>query len=130
MSVYHGDLKKKKRSGSRKRAFRKKRKYELGTFPAETKLDVPKRKKVRGRGGNTKHKLLRDKYVCVTTSDGITEKVEIRRVIENPANIDYNRRGIITKGVVLETSLGFARVTSRPGQHGVINAVHISRRKK
>ncbi|HDI07805.1 MAG TPA: 30S ribosomal protein S8e, partial [Candidatus Bathyarchaeota archaeon] len=63
---------------------------------------------------------------CVTDpSTGKTQKAEILRVVKNPANVDYNRRGVITKGAVIETSLGLARVTSRPGQHGIINAVLI-----
>jgi len=63
------------------------------------------------------------------TKTGKTEKVEISRVVRNPANIDYNRRGVITKGAVIETSMGLARVTSRPGQHGVLNAILISGEK-
>ncbi|HDN05822.1 MAG TPA: 30S ribosomal protein S8e, partial [Candidatus Bathyarchaeota archaeon] len=50
-------------------------------------------------------------------------------VIRNPANVDYDRRGVITKGAIIETSLGLARVTSRPGQNGVINAVLISEKE-
>ena len=42
---------------------------------------------------------------------------------KNPANKDYERRGVITKGSVLETELGSARVVSRPGQDGIVNAV-------
>jgi small subunit ribosomal protein S8e len=57
---------------------------------------------------------------------GKTEKTEILRVVRNPANVDYNRRGVITKGAEIETTLGLARVTSRPGNDGVINAVLVS----
>jgi small subunit ribosomal protein S8e len=46
-------------------------------------------------------------------------------VTKNPANKDYERRGVITKGAVLETEIGLAKVLSRPGQDGVINAVLI-----
>lgn len=53
------------------------------------------------------------------------EKAEIVRVISNAANRDYERRGVITKGAIVETPLGKARVTSRPGQHGIVNAVLI-----
>lgn len=124
MAVWHGDLHKKKPSGGRKRAYRGKRGFERGSFPAETTLGEPKRKSVRGRGRNSKVKILKDKYACVTNSkSGKTEKVEIVRVVKNPANIDYNRRGVITKGAIIETPRGLARVTSRPGQHGAINAV-------
>jgi small subunit ribosomal protein S8e len=89
-------------------------------------LGEPKRKVERGRGGNIKIKVLSEKYVCVTDiKTGKTEKAEILRVVKNPANVDYDRRGVITKGAIIETSLGLARVTSRPGQDGVINAILI-----
>jgi small subunit ribosomal protein S8e len=127
VSVWHGAQHKKKPSGGVKRAYRKKRKFEEGRFPAETSLGELKRKVQKGRGGTQKLKVLSDKQVCVTDpKTGKTEKVEITRVVKNPANIDYNRRGVITKGAVVETSLGLARITSRPGQHGTLNAVLIS----
>jgi small subunit ribosomal protein S8e len=124
LSVWHGDMRKKKLSGSRKKMYRKKRKYEQGTFPAETLMGERKQKISRGRGGNIKIKVLSEKQVCVTDpKTGKTEKTKILRVVKSPANIDYNRRGVITKGALIETSLGPARVTSRPGQHGILNAV-------
>lgn len=127
MSVWHGDLHKRKPSGGRKRAYRRKRKFEEGRFPTETTLDEPERKTIKGRGETIKIRVLSDKYACVTDpKSGKTEKVEITRVVKNPVNIDYDRRGVITKGTIIETSLGLARVTSRPGQDGVINAVLIS----
>jgi small subunit ribosomal protein S8e len=124
MSVWHGDLHKKKLTGGRKRMYRIKRKFEQGTFAAETTLGEPKRKTTRGCGGTSKVKVLTDKFVSVTdVKSGKTEKAEILRVVKNPANVDYNRRGVITKGAEIETSLGMAKVTSRPGNDGVINAI-------
>ena len=124
MSVWHGNLHKKKLSGGRKIAHRIKRKFEKGSFPMETALGETKRKVARGRGGTSKIKILSDKYASVTDpKTGKTEKAEITRVIKNAANIDYDRRGVITKGAIIETSLGAARVTSRPGQNGIVNAV-------
>ncbi|MGC8997790.1 MAG: 30S ribosomal protein S8e [Candidatus Bathyarchaeia archaeon] len=126
MSVWHGDLHKRKPTGGKRRPYRGKRKFEQGSFPVETVLGEPKRKIERGRGGNIKVKVLSEKYACVTDlKTGKTEKTEILRVVKNPANVDYDRRGVITKGAIIETSLGLARVTSRPGQNGVINAVLI-----
>jgi small subunit ribosomal protein S8e len=128
MSVWHGDLHKRKPSGGKKRAYRGKRKFEQGSFPVETVLGEPKRKIEQGRGGNIKIKVLSEKYACVTDlKTGKTEKAEILRVVKNPTNVDYDRRGIITKGAIIETSIGLARVTSRPGQNGVINAVLIGK---
>jgi len=124
MSVWHGNLKKKKLTGGRKRMARGKRKFEQGTFPAETIIGEPKRKSTRGFGGTTKVKVLTDKYASVTDpKSGKTQKTEILRVVKNRANVDYNRRGVITKGAEIETTLGMARVSSRPGNDGVINAV-------
>jgi small subunit ribosomal protein S8e len=130
MSVWNGDMHKQKPSGGKRHGYRKKRKYEQGTFPAETRMGEQKKKMVRGRGGNLKIKILAEKQVCVTDpKTGKTEKTEVVRVVKNPANIDYNRRGVITKGAVVETPLGQARVTSRPGQHGILNAVKVSSEK-
>jgi small subunit ribosomal protein S8e len=131
MSVWHGNSQKKKLTGGRKRMNRGKRKYEQGTYAAETTIGEPKRKSSRGFGGNTKIKLLTEKYASVTdVKSGKTEKVEILRVIKNRANVDYDRRGVITKGAEIETSLGTARVTSRPGNDGVINAILISTKEE
>jgi small subunit ribosomal protein S8e len=130
MSVWHGGLRKKKSSGGARRAFRKKRRHELGSFPAETMLGEVKLKADSGRGGSRKLKLLSSRQVCVTDpKTRKTERVEITRVASNPANIDYDRRGVITKGAIIETSLGSARITSRPGQDGVLNAVLIKDEK-
>jgi small subunit ribosomal protein S8e len=127
MSSWQGNLHKKKRSGGRKRIYRSKRKFEQGTFPAETTLGEPKRRRIRGYGGNIKIKTLNDKFASVTDpKSGKTGKTEILRVVKNPANVDYNRRGVITKGAQIETQLGLARVTSRPGNAGVINAILVS----
>ena len=78
-----------------------------------------------------KLKVLKDKYASVTDpKSGKTEKTEITRVVKNRANLDYNRRGVITKGAEIETGLGLVRVTSRPGSDGIINAVLISKEEK
>ena len=124
---WHGDLHKKKASGGRKRPHRVKRRREKGSFPTETTLGELRKKVRRGRGGNTKVRLLSATGANVSDpSTGRTEKVEILRVTENPANVDYNRRGVITKGTIIETPLGTARVTSRPGRDGIVNAVLLS----
>lgn len=127
MSVWHGTLHKRKRSGGRKRAYRVKRKFEEGSFPAETTLGEPRTRSPHGRGGSVKTKALSAKYASVTDpKSGKTEQAEILSVVKNRANVDYNRRGVITKGAELETSLGSARVTSRPGKVGIINAILLS----
>ncbi|HEX6562047.1 MAG TPA: 30S ribosomal protein S8e, partial [Nitrososphaera sp.] len=52
-------------------------------------------------------------------------KSKILTVTKNPANRDYERRGVVSKGAIIETEAGSALVTSRPGQNGVVNAVLI-----
>jgi small subunit ribosomal protein S8e len=101
-----------------------KRRYEKGSFPTETTLGELKQKTSRTRGNNTKRRLQHTNQANVSDpSSGKTQKVEIQRVIRNPANVDYDRRGVITKGTIIETPLGTARVTSRPGQDGLVNAI-------
>jgi len=124
LSVWHGDLEKRKPTGGKKRAYRKKRKFEMGSFPTETLLGEEKRKVDRVRGGNVKVRLLSTEVVNLSDpKTGRTERTKILRVLENPANIDYDRRGVLTKGTIVETPLGKAKITSRPGQNGVVNAV-------
>ena len=130
MSVWHGDQHKRKDSGGKKRVNRKKRRFEKGFFPAETALGKQKNKIIRKHGGNEKNRLLSVDQVNISDTSGKTSKVEILRVIENPANVDYDRRGVITKGTMIATSLGTARVTSRPGQDGIVNAILVSKKVK
>ena len=128
MPQWHGDLAKRKSTGGRSRVPRKKRAYEIGNLPAETTLGETEAKVVAAMGGNRKFKLKTSDCVNVTNpSTKETKKVQIVRFIKNPANIDYNRRGVITKGTVVETELGEARITSQPGVDGVLNAILISK---
>lgn len=130
MSVRHGNLHKRKISGGRKHPYRKMRRFERGSFPTETTLGEAKRKTSRRTGGNMKTRVLSDLYTTVSDpAKGETKKTKILRVVKNPANIDYDRRGVITKGTVIETEFGMARVTSRPGQDGVINSVLLPKKE-
>ena len=110
-------------SGARRVANRGKRKSELGRESAETKLGEKNLRKIRTRGGNEKHRLAGDNQINVIDADGKAHTVEILNVIENRANPNYVRRNIITKGAIVETEIGNAKVTSRPGQDGVVNGV-------
>jgi len=127
----HSSLRKRKLTGGKKRAYRTKKKYEQGGYPAETILGEPRRKFSRGLGGIIKVKVLSEKFASITDpKSGKTEKTEITRVVRNGANVDYNRRGVITMGAEIETALGLAKVTSRPGTDGVINAVLMAAKEK
>jgi small subunit ribosomal protein S8e len=131
MPQWHGNLHKRKKSGGKKHIFRGKRAFEMGSDAAETIVGEMHVMKTRGRGGNFKLRALAVNIVNVTDpTTGKSQKTEIRSVLKNPANVDYQRRGVITKGAILDTPLGQARVTSRPGQHGVVNALLIQTEKK
>ncbi|WP_248895552.1 30S ribosomal protein S8e [Haloplanus halobius] len=111
-----------KRTGGRLRPFRNKKRYQLGREPAETTLGEPRFQTVDARGTETKTRALATNVAHVADG-GETVEAEIENVVENPSNINYVRRNIITKGAIIETSEGRARVTSRPGQTGQVNAV-------
>ena len=115
-----------KYTGKKYKHFRKKRKRELERPPIETQIAPDKKKKQRTMGGNFKLKLFSSTWINVTDpSSNKTSKVKILRFDNNDASKDLNRRHVITKGAIIETELGKAKVTSRPGQHGVLNAVLI-----
>jgi len=126
MPQWHGNLHKRKKTGGKKHIFRGKRAFEMGSDAAETIVGEKRISKKRGRGGRLKLRALAVNTANVTDpATGKSQKTEIRAVLKNPANVDYQRRGVITKGAVLDTPLGQAIVTSRPGQHGLVNAVLI-----
>ena len=51
------------------------------------------------------------------------EKVKIKTIIENQANRNFVRRNIMNKGAIIDTEIGKAKITSRPGQDGTVNAI-------
>jgi small subunit ribosomal protein S8e len=122
------NLQKRKPSGGRKKHFRSRRAYEKDGYAAETLQGETENYHRRTRGGALKTSLkFADSANVRDVSSGKTQKVKIIRVLENPANRDYERRGVITKGALIETELGRARVTSRPAQDAVINALLVAK---
>jgi len=125
MGVYHGRDLKKITGGKKRRHVKVKRKYWMGRFPINTTLAEKEVRKIeRVRGGNHKVKLRYAQYANVVDPKTLeSKKVKILRVLETPANRELARHGIIVKGTIIETEAGVAVVTSRPGQHGVVNAI-------
>ncbi|MFO7833539.1 MAG: 30S ribosomal protein S8e [Halohasta sp.] len=111
-----------KRTGGRLKHFSKKKRYQLGREPAETTVGEPRLQTIDARGTEEKLRAL-STNVAQLSEGGETTEVEIENVVENPSNVNYARRNIITKGAIIETSEGRARVTSRPGQTGQVSAV-------
>jgi small subunit ribosomal protein S8e len=102
----------------------KKRKSRLGREPIETKIGNSRKKVVRTRGGNDKIKAFSQDTINAT--DLKTKKTviaKIKRLAENKASVDYQRRAILTKGAIVETDKGKVKITSRPGQVGHLNGI-------
>ena len=116
-----------KPTGGRLRPNRGKRKFELGSEIVQPVIGATNRKVVNVMGNGSKVKVLKENVVNVTDpKSGKTQKTTMTTEVENPANKNYIRRNILTKGAVVMTELGKAKITSRPGQDGEVNAVLVS----
>jgi small subunit ribosomal protein S8e len=123
MSLWQGTSIRKP-SGGRLIAARNKRRFEVAPEDAETKLGEHVQKLIRGRAASQKVKLLATSTINVMDKkSGKAKKATIKTVTENPANIHYVRRNILTKGAVVDTDMGKVKVTSRPGQSGALSGV-------
>jgi len=117
---------KRKSSGGIYQRLRKKKSFYLGSQPAHTKIGSEIKRNVRVLGGNRKLKLLgAEKLNLYNPKSKKYEIVKIKSVVDNPANRHFIRRNIMTKGTIVDTDKGKARITSRPGQDGNINAILI-----
>ena len=113
-----------KATGGRYNQKYKQKQYELGSQPAHTSIGEARKKILRKMGGEIKRKLLTIDFANVyDPKTKKTVKTKILSVLDNPANRFYARRNIMTKGAVIQTEKGKARVASRPGQDGIVNAV-------
>ena len=118
----------KKTTGGFVKRHGKKNRYQRGRDYLPTHIGEPKIKELRVRGGNKKLVALTTNFANVF-ADGKHQKTKIISVSANPADSQFVRRKIITKGAVIVTELGEARVTNRPGQEGTVNAVLIEKKK-
>jgi small subunit ribosomal protein S8e len=111
-------------TGGRKVPMRDRRKFEIDRYPNEAIVGTTEIVSRRIRGNNVKNALKTAEFANVV--DLVSKKVvraRILQVTKNSTNKDYERRGVITKGALLETESGTARVVSRPGQDGTVNAI-------
>ena len=109
-------------TGGRRHVLRSRRKYEIDRFPNEAIIgdQITITRKVRGKNTKTAIKTIDSVNLTI---DSKIKRVKIIKVLENATNNDYQRRGVISKGAILETEEGKCRVVSRPGQHGTVNAI-------
>ncbi|MBU0686187.1 MAG: 30S ribosomal protein S8e [Thermoplasmatota archaeon] len=123
MAIWQGRPKRKP-SGGRLRAARKKRRFEIGREKQFTHLGKRKVKMYRVKGNNSKARLLMaDVANVVDPKTRVIKKVKILTVKTNPSNPNYVQRNIMTKGATVMTEIGEAVITSRCGQDGVVNAI-------
>ena len=112
-----------KTTGGRRVPLRVRRKYETDRYPNEPINGAQVTITRRIRGNNKKTALKSIDFVNLASGEAKVKKVKIEKVLENATNNDYKRRGIITKGAILETKEGKCRVISKPGQNGIVNAI-------
>lgn len=121
--VHNQSRSNRKPSGGRYKRLKVRRQHQAGGIPALTRVGARRTRTIRTIGGNTKRQALAANTATVVDSNGKHHTVTILNVKENPANRHFVRRNIVTKGCVIETDKGDARVTNRPGQEGIVHAV-------
>jgi small subunit ribosomal protein S8e len=115
-----------KLTGGRKVAMRGRRKFEIDRYPNEAVVGPNQVVARRIRGNNNKVAFKSAEFANIIDQENRrVTKSKILRVTKNPANRDYERRGVVSKGAIIESESGTARVVSRPGQDGVVNAILI-----
>jgi small subunit ribosomal protein S8e len=115
-----------KLTGGRKVAMRGRRKFEIDRYPNEAIVGPSQVVARRIRGNNNKVAFKSVEFAnLIDQENKMVIKSKILRVTKNPANRDYERRGVVSKGAIIESENGTARVVSRPGQDGVVNAILI-----
>jgi small subunit ribosomal protein S8e len=125
MALWQGRSRRKP-TGGRYRPLRKKRRREIGREQQYAFIGPQRLKFYRTKGANRKVRVLSAELANVLDPrTAVTKKVKIVTVKANPSNPNFVTRNIITRGATILTEIGLARVTSRPGQHGVVNAVLI-----
>ena len=116
-------LKTSKITGGRRHPLKTRQKFQTDRYPNEALIGDQETSTRKTRGNNRKTGLKTVRHVNLVLSYAKIKRSKIVKVLENKTNNDYQRRGVITKGAILETEDGKCRVISRPGQCGIINAV-------
>ncbi len=125
-AFYQGNDLRKPSGGVKGRVAKVKRKALCGGPPRVPSVGPQEVEVEKVTGGNLKLRLRSAQYANVyNPKEKKIVKAKIISVISTPSNPDFAKRGRIVKGAVIQTEIGRAVVTSRPGQDGVVNAVLI-----
>ncbi|KAF0893865.1 hypothetical protein E2562_031402 [Oryza meyeriana var. granulata] len=102
--ISRDSMHKRRATGGKQKAWRKKRKYELGRQPANTKLSSNKTvRRVRVRGGNVKWRALRlDTGNYSWGSEAVTRKTRILDVVYNASNNELVRTQTLVKSAIVQ----------------------------
>eukprot|EP00227_Mantoniella_beaufortii_P009428 CAMPEP_0197592514 /NCGR_PEP_ID=MMETSP1326-20131121/15133_1 /TAXON_ID=1155430 /ORGANISM="Genus nov. species nov., Strain RCC2288" /LENGTH=206 /DNA_ID=CAMNT_0043158217 /DNA_START=62 /DNA_END=680 /DNA_ORIENTATION=+ len=102
MAITRDSRHKRRHTGGRRNAYKKKRKYETGRQAAMTKLGGKRIHLVRTRGGNTKHRALRlEEGNFSWGSEAITRKTRILDVVYNASNNELVRTKTLVKNAIV-----------------------------
>lgn len=124
MGIIHRGRVGRKPTGGRYKQARGRRSFETGSVPTATRIGPEKKKVQKTKGAGAKTRLvLADKANLYDPKTKKFSRATITIETANPANRHFVRRNVLTKGAIVETDKGKARITNRPGQEGAINAV-------
>ena len=113
-------------SGGKYKKQRKRKLHSIKGQERKVKLRDTKKKTLRVMGGNKKTILLTEKFANVIDPETKkAKKVEIKNVLETKANRFLARQNILIKSAIIETELGKAKITNRPSQEEMVQAVLI-----
>jgi small subunit ribosomal protein S8e len=116
-------LKTSKITGGIRHPLKTRRKFQMDRYPNEALMGDQETATRKTRGNNRKTGLKTVSHLNLVMPDSKIKRSKIVKVLENQTNNDYQRRGVITKGAIVETEDGKCKIVSRPGQCGIINAV-------
>jgi small subunit ribosomal protein S8e len=113
-------------TGGRAGVHRGKRRFEIGDHPTATRIDKETRivaKQTKARSFVKAKVHTADHVNLFDPKTKTFSQAKVMAVVECPANRHYVRRNVMVRGAVVQTEKGKARITSRPGQDGTVNAV-------
>jgi small subunit ribosomal protein S8e len=104
MGISRDSLHKRRLTGGKQPAWRKKRKYEMGRQAANTKLSTNVSvRRVRVRGGNFKFRALRlDSGNFSWGSEAVTRKTRVLDVVYNSSNNELVRTQTLVKNAIIQ----------------------------
>lgn len=103
MGISRDSRHKRAATGAKRAQFRKKRKFELGRQPANTKIGAKRIHSVRTRGGNQKFRALRIETGNFSwASEGVARKTRVTSVVYHPSNNELVRTNTLTKSAIVQ----------------------------